>query len=439
MARRTAPPPPPPPTLGRVVDIDVAEEMRGSFLEYAYSVIYARALPDARDGLKPVQRRILYTMAEMGLRPDRGHVKSARVVGEVMGKLHPHGDGAIYDALVRMAQPFSLRLPLVDGHGNFGSLDDGPAAMRYCVTGDTRVRLADGRSVPIADLVDSPPDSEREIDVDVLDHQGKPVRADRGFNSGVHPVRSVTTRFGFTLTGTDNHPVLCLLTDPTGRPYYGWRLMADLRPGDAVCLAANSATTEMPCISDHQLGVLLGGWVSEGWASGGRAGFNNTDPALFDDVLRAYDALVGGPRTITSRLLPSGRTLLEIHVTSDTALCASPAGRAGRHAERGQACPRVRMARQRRSQASVPHGTVRRRRLHPGRRHRSERDPLLQHEERPACARGPGAAARVRGRRQPQGPPPELRRRAPPAGSGRRAGGPLRLTHRLHGRQATTS
>ncbi|WP_159601458.1 DNA gyrase/topoisomerase IV subunit A [Agromyces humi] len=105
--------------------------MQGSFLEYAYSVIYSRALPDARDGLKPVQRRILYQMSDMGLRPDRGHVKSARVVGEVMGKLHPHGDTAIYDALVRLAQPFTLRVPLVDGHGNFGSLDDGPAAARY--------------------------------------------------------------------------------------------------------------------------------------------------------------------------------------------------------------------------------------------------------------------------------------------------------------------
>ncbi|GLV50823.1 DNA topoisomerase (ATP-hydrolyzing) [Thermobispora bispora] len=121
----------------RIVDIDVAAEMRTSFLEYAYSVIYQRALPDARDGLKPVQRRILYSMSEMGLRPDRGHVKSSRVVGEVMGKLHPHGDAAIYDALVRMAQPFSMRLPLVDGHGNFGSPDDAPAAMRY-----TEARLA---------------------------------------------------------------------------------------------------------------------------------------------------------------------------------------------------------------------------------------------------------------------------------------------------------
>jgi DNA gyrase subunit A len=120
-----------------IVDIDVTAEMEGSFLEYAYSVIYSRALPDARDGLKPVQRRILYMMSEMGLRPDRGHVKSARVVGEVMGKLHPHGDTAIYDAMVRMAQAFALRMPLIDGHGNFGSLDDGPAAPRY-----TEARLA---------------------------------------------------------------------------------------------------------------------------------------------------------------------------------------------------------------------------------------------------------------------------------------------------------
>ncbi|MGH3229188.1 MAG: DNA gyrase/topoisomerase IV subunit A [Streptosporangiaceae bacterium] len=116
-----------------IVDIDVAEEMRASYLEYAYSTIYQRALPDARDGLKPVQRRILYQMNEMGLRPDRPHVKCARVVGEVMGRLHPHGDSAIYDALARMAQPWAMRLPLIDGHGNFGSTggDDAPAAMRY--------------------------------------------------------------------------------------------------------------------------------------------------------------------------------------------------------------------------------------------------------------------------------------------------------------------
>ncbi|MEC4015833.1 DNA gyrase/topoisomerase IV subunit A [Streptomyces sp. H27-D2] len=133
MARRSTKTPPPEDFEERILDIDVVDEMQGSFLEYAYSVIYSRALPDARDGMKPVHRRIVYQMSEMGLRPERGYVKCARVVGEVMGKLHPHGDSSIYDALVRMAQPFSMRLPLVDGHGNFGSLgnDDPPAAMRY--------------------------------------------------------------------------------------------------------------------------------------------------------------------------------------------------------------------------------------------------------------------------------------------------------------------
>ena len=148
MARRPATPNLPPDDLvQRIVDIDVATEMEGSFLEYAYSVIYSRALPDARDGLKPVQRRILFQMSDMGLRPDRPYVKSARVVGEVMGKLHPHGDSAIYDAMVRLAQPFSLRLPLVDGHGNFGSLDDGPAAPRY-----TEARLAPAAMAMTTDL-----------------------------------------------------------------------------------------------------------------------------------------------------------------------------------------------------------------------------------------------------------------------------------------------
>lgn len=139
----------------RIDDIDVGAEMQSSFLEYAYSVIYSRALPDARDGLKPVQRRILFQMSEMGLRPDRGHVKSARVVGDVMGRLHPHGDGAIYDALVRLAQDFTMRLPLVDGHGNFGSLDDGPAAARYT---EARLQAAamamtDGLDEDVVDFV----------------------------------------------------------------------------------------------------------------------------------------------------------------------------------------------------------------------------------------------------------------------------------------------
>lgn len=130
----------------RIIDVNVSSEMESSFLEYAYSVIYARALPDARDGLKPVQRRILYAMGEMGIRPDKAHVKSSRVVGQVMGLYHPHGDSSIYDALVKLAQPWSQRLTLVDGHGNFGSLDSGPAAMRYteCRMADSAMAMLDG-------------------------------------------------------------------------------------------------------------------------------------------------------------------------------------------------------------------------------------------------------------------------------------------------------
>ncbi len=170
MARRSTTTPPPDDYEENILDIDVTEEMRGSYLEYAYSVIYQRALPDARDGLKPVQRRILYQMNVMGLRPDRGHVKCARVVGEVMGRLHPHGDSAIYDALVRMAQPFAMRLPLVDGHGNFGSLggDDAPAAMRY-----TEARLTAAAMEMVAsideDTVDFQPNYDgTEVQPEVL-------------------------------------------------------------------------------------------------------------------------------------------------------------------------------------------------------------------------------------------------------------------------------
>src|SRR5690242_8604174 len=166
MARRTAAPPE--DFEEHIVDIDVGDEMRASFLEYAYSVIYARALPDARDGLKPVQRRILYSMYDMGLRPDRGHVKSSRVVGETMGRFHPHGDTAIYDALVRQAQAWSMRLPMVDGHGNFGSPDAGPAAMRY-----TECRMAPA-ALPMTESIDEdtvdfrPNYDSRELEPSVL-------------------------------------------------------------------------------------------------------------------------------------------------------------------------------------------------------------------------------------------------------------------------------
>ncbi len=144
---------------GTIIDTDVVGEIESSYLEYSYSVIYSRALPDARDGLKPVHRRILYSMSESGLRPDRAHVKSARVVGDTMGKYHPHGDMAIYDALVRLAQPFSMRVPLIDGHGNFGSPDDSPAAARY-----TEARLSPAAMTLVEGLSEETVDFEPNYD-----------------------------------------------------------------------------------------------------------------------------------------------------------------------------------------------------------------------------------------------------------------------------------
>ena len=153
-----------PTTNSGITEVKIVEQVKKAFLEYSMSVIVARALPDARDGLKPVQRRILYGMSELGMTPNTAHKKSARIVGEVMGKFHPHGDASIYDAMVRMAQDFSYREPLVDGHGNFGSIDgDPPAAMRY-----TEARLTKVATEMLADLdketVDFMPNFDETLD-----------------------------------------------------------------------------------------------------------------------------------------------------------------------------------------------------------------------------------------------------------------------------------
>jgi len=191
---------------GRIEPRELEQEMRSSFLDYAMSVIVSRALPDVRDGLKPVHRRVLYGMHEAGLQPNRPYKKSATTVGNVMGRYHPHGDQPIYDTLVRMAQPFSLRYPLVDGQGNFGSIDDDPpAAMRYCVTNDTRIETPQG-TLRIGDLLDAKRESDNDVDLEVLDRLGRPVRATKLFHSGEHPTLRIRTREGYELTGTHNHP-----------------------------------------------------------------------------------------------------------------------------------------------------------------------------------------------------------------------------------------
>jgi len=223
-------------TGGHIEERELTHEMRSSYLDYAMSVIVGRALPDVRDGLKPVHRRVLYAMHDLALQPNRPYRKSAFIVGEVMGKYHPHGDSAIYDTLARMAQDFSLRYMLVDGQGNFGSIDDDPpAAMRYCVSGDTRVATPNG-TVRIDSIVpEADSNSDNEIDIEVLDRLGRLVRASRLFHSGQHPTLRLRTAQGHELTGTHNHPVLCLV-DMAGVPLLLWKLLEEIQPGDRVLL-----------------------------------------------------------------------------------------------------------------------------------------------------------------------------------------------------------
>ncbi len=229
----------------RIEPVDIQQEMQRSYIDYAMSVIVGRALPEVRDGLKPVHRRVLYAMFDSGFRPDRGHAKSARSVAETMGNYHPHGDSSIYDTLVRMAQPWSLRYPLVDGQGNFGSPgNDPPAAMRYCITGDALVRLPEGREIRIADVCPGArPNSDNPIELKVVDRHGDPVIADRLFHSGEHQTYTVRTAEGFEVTGTANHPLLCLV-DVAGVPTLLWKLIEEIRSGDVAVISAEATVSD---------------------------------------------------------------------------------------------------------------------------------------------------------------------------------------------------
>jgi DNA gyrase subunit A len=312
---------------GNIEPRALEEEMRTAYLDYAMSVIVGRALPDVRDGLKPVHRRVLYAMNELGLGPTRSYAKCAKIVGEVMGNYHPHGDSAIYDTLVRMAQEFSMRNELVDGQGNFGSVDDDPAAaMRYCVAGDTRVRTRAG-TVRIDSLAPgAPANSDTPVDLEVLDRLGRPVQASVLFHSGEHPTLRLRTAEGYELTGTANHPVLCIV-DMAGVPLLIWKLLEEIGPGDRVLIHRGTGTSTDDQALDERsrmLALLAGAFVAEGWFGERRAGFNNVDKDFFDAVLEAYDLLVGGARYTNSRTIRSGSVCHELDVQNLTALRESP-------------------------------------------------------------------------------------------------------------------
>lgn len=210
-----------------LVNAEISGEMRKAYIDYAMSVIVSRALPAAEDGLKPVHRRILWAMHLMGLQSGKQTKKSARIVGDVLGKFHPHGDTSVYDAMVRMAQDFSLRYPLVIGQGNFGSMDGDPAAAyRYCVSGDSLVITNKGLQ-----RIDSISDSE-DISISVLSKDKKIHSASKWFDSGEHETLKIKTGKGYELIGSKNHPVLTISKDSQGKPAFVWKLLEQIKKGD---------------------------------------------------------------------------------------------------------------------------------------------------------------------------------------------------------------
>jgi len=288
-------------TSNKISERLIEDEMKESFLDYSMSVIVSRALPDVRDGLKPVHRRILFAMNDLGMHHNKPSKKCARIVGEVLGKYHPHGDLAVYDALVRMAQPFSLRYTLVDGQGNFGSIDgDSPAAMRYCVTGDTLI-LTDRGIVPIKSISQK---KEAKINLGVLSYNGGKNTASKFFNSGNHKIIELETQLGYGIKGTYNHPLMCW-TLKGNTPCIEWKLLENITEKDFVLINRNSSlfsktdlklekfkpkpdkksrTIMPPSAMNKELAFLLGALVSEGSFHQNKVYFCNSDLKFYKRV-----------------------------------------------------------------------------------------------------------------------------------------------------------
>ena len=280
----------------------IEEEMKKAYVTYAMSVIVGRALPDVRDGLKPVHRRILYAMLELGMFHNKPFKKSARIVGEVLGKYHPHGDVAVYDSLVRMAQSFSLRYPLIKGQGNFGSIDgDRAAAMRYCVTKNTLI-LTDKGLVPIIDLA---PKKGEKINNEILSYKGKKNKAIKFFDSGKHNILKIKTSQGYEIKGSYNHPVLCWAKDEFQTPRLIWKTLEQITKNDHVLINRNYSLfsknnlklspfipplskkqkdISLPSSMNKTLAFLLGALVSEGSFHQNKVIFNNKDNLFYTKV-----------------------------------------------------------------------------------------------------------------------------------------------------------
>lgn len=249
-----------------VVDIDITDTMKSGFINYAMNVIVARALPDVRDGLKPVHRRILQSMSDLGLFSNALKKKSARITGHTIGLYHPHGDSAVYEAMVRMSQDFNYRYPLVEGQGNFGSIDGDPAAaMRYCVTGDTLLNTNKGL-VYMQDLVkDAAPNSDTPIEIRVDSLNGKQHSASMFFHSGKHETIELTTAYNYSIKGSTNHPVLVLSTLDNGQPNFAWKTLENVKLTDYLVVNRREDQMDTGKEIDADLSFLAGAILSEGY------------------------------------------------------------------------------------------------------------------------------------------------------------------------------
>lgn len=253
--------------IKNIKDVYIEDEIKSAYLDYSMSVIVSRALPDARDGLKPVHRRILYAMDEMGLSSKAPFKKSARVVGDVLGKYHPHGDSSIYGAMVRLAQDFNMRYPLVDGHGNFGSVDgDEPAALRYCLVGNVLVNTDKGL-ILIAKITKNETElnTDNKIDIKVDSINNKVNTSKVLFNSGIHKIYEVKTEAGFSVKATSNHPLLTLTINENKKPVYAWKTVENLKEGDYAVIntSQNQLNSNTDLIEEWEA-EFLGALVSEG-------------------------------------------------------------------------------------------------------------------------------------------------------------------------------
>ncbi len=231
-----------------------------------------------------------------------------------IGKYHPHGDNSVYDALVRLAQPFSMRAPIVDGQGNFGSVDgDNAAAMRYCVVGNSRIKTNNGLT-KIEDLVkDTELSSENDLAIDVLSMGKKRNKTSKFFNSGIHEIYELQTKEGFKISGSSNHLVLTLTADKNQKPIYNWKTLKNITSEDKIIIDRSETIIDDREISQSEknLAIIAGCLVSEGFISEDRLGFNNTDKKYFDDFIKAWEVEIGQGYYTAERKLKSGKTIYE--------------------------------------------------------------------------------------------------------------------------------